>query len=301
MKVLFLLGVFGGMCLSFCQTDEKSPSVYDQGMEIIKKEGVDAGIKFFEDHAIETGSYKSLFGMAWGYWVDGKLDQAKKICDFILQKKPSEVLEAHCHYLLGHVSIILEEYKQAHVSFVLALTVYQKLERFGDVFKTYLGLAAAQILGKDYENAEEYLQQALAANELAGKNTGHFWHLKARAAFGRGLYDQALEFSRHSYDEYRANEDIENYSNELSEIGLYLILTGELKEGLEKTHEASQLITENGFKKLSYYNAVNLILAYRCSGLDYMEIEENVRLWIETQKDFFLKSHLEFALNYQCH
>ena len=158
MRLLFGVLILAFMGPSLAQTEENKPSIYDQGMAIIKTEGVDAGITFFEEHAIQTGSYRSLFGMAWGYWVDGNFAAAEKICNFILRKEPRPIIEAHCNYLQGHIAIVRDEPKKAHLNFILALTVYQKLNRHGDVFETYSGLAAAEILAKEYDAAQEYLQ-----------------------------------------------------------------------------------------------------------------------------------------------
>jgi len=286
--------------IGFAQEQESKPSIYDQGMEIIKKDGVDAGIQFFEEHAVQTGSYRSLFGMAWAYWVDGKLSEANKICAFILKKKPRPVMEAHCNYLLGHIAIVSNDYKQAKVNFVLALTEYKKLERKGDQSKTLLGLAAADILAKEYHSADYYLDQAESLNEEVGKNLGHFYHLKARSAFGQGMFQRALDFSQDALNEYEIIGDHEHQTNAMIDIGFFQMLTGNMKDGLETTYEIAEIISEKKYKKLSYYNAINLIFAYKCSGIDNQELKDQVSLWINSQEDFFLKSLLDFALNQNC-
>ena len=122
--------------------------MYDQGIEIMTREGVEAGIKFFEAHSIETGSLRSLYGQAWGYWVEGSLDDARLVCDYILAQNPHAVLKAHCYYLKGYIGLVQDKYGEAEIYFTKARKIYQEKQRYGDQFKTTLGIASTAILIK---------------------------------------------------------------------------------------------------------------------------------------------------------
>jgi hypothetical protein len=78
------------------------------------------------------------------------------------------------------------------------------------------------------------------------------------------------------------------------------MLTGDFEEGLRKTHEAHELIQKHSFINWSYYNAINFVLAYRCSRLDYSEYVNRVQSWVEEKQDQYLNALLEFVLEIEC-
>ncbi len=298
--LLIVIGFFSIFGCASAQEEKKKDSVYNTGISLINQKGVEAGIDYFEKNAIQTGSYSALFGVAWGFWTEGNLEEAEKICDFIIFKDPKEVLVAHCLYLKGHIAITRGQHDTGKDHFLNALPVYKKLKRHGDIYKTTLGIATSCILGKEYRDGENYLKTALLANDKAGKNLGQYYYLYSRLAFGEDRLDEALRYSRESYQQYKLIGDKKSMANALSDIGFYLFITGDFEEGLKKTNEANQIIQNLGLVKWSYYNSINYILAYRCSGLPYASFVEKVRFWINKTEDMDLEEMLEYVLNYDC-
>ena len=56
-----------------------------------------------------------------------------------------------------------------------------------------------------------------------------------------------------------------------SSIAFFEILTGRAEAGIERTKKIDDIIysVEDEYKKLSFYNGLNWIIALRCSGKDY--------------------------------
>ncbi len=131
---------------------------------------------------------------------------------------------------------------------------------------------------------------------------GYYWELRSRISFGLGFFQDALEASIQSRDEYKKSGDQVRANHALSGIAFFQMLIGEVEKGVANTKIVEDLIyeTEDDYKVLSYYNGVNWILAHKCSGQPYKKLEDELKDYIRKKNDTMLLEHLEFAIQWKC-
>ena len=280
--------------------DLSGPEIYAMGLDILKKEGVEDGIAFFEKHGIDSGSLHALFGLAWANWQKGDLKETEDICHFILglDLSQEQVIKASTYYLLGHATFNQGAFLNSTDFFEKALVLYEAENLLDNVFKTHLGLAAAFIGQKNFPEAETHLHQALATNSFTDTEMGYFYELKNRIAFARGHFGQALIFARESLDAYLLSDDRNAIAIAENNLGFALLINYHFDEALPLLKKLDAYAKEHDAVFLSYLNTVNWILAHRLKGMYFGDMEAQVRLWIQTYQDENLKSHLEFVLNW---
>lgn len=284
---------------------------YEEGRRILHQEGPEAAIAYFEKLAIEKGSLKGLFGLAWAWWEDGNIDEAELIAKFVLRKAETENLKANCNFLLGYIYSQKEELASAELHMTKARAIYAELDKNDNLYKSLCGLASIQIKSQNFLEAEVTLSEASVVYQRVVKaedakvripTQGYYFELLSRVAFGLGEFAQALAHSEASYSNYEQAGDKIRAVQAMSAVGFYKIINGRITEGLEDTRQVDEEIyaTENEYKRLSYYNAINWIVAYRCSGHDYKTLVESVEQAIQANKDLLLMKHLKFALSWNC-
>jgi tetratricopeptide (TPR) repeat protein len=168
-------------------------------------------------------------------------------------------------------------------------------------------MAFIQIRLKNHEEAERLLDQGVGFvhqfEEQTGKhaNLGFYHELRSRLAFKKGRYQEALEASLASIEEYELDGDAFRATQAKSGAAYFMILTGRVEEGLTLTKEVDDVIFRaDGLEQLSFYNAINWLQGYRCKGKPYDDLEKQLKNRIASHKDQFLKEHLEFALKWDC-
>ena len=292
---LFVLGI----TYVVTRTDRE---VYKEGKELLKTGTIEETIEHFDKHVTETGSPSSLFGIAWAEWIRGNFIEAETICNFILDEDlPEEKVRANCFYLRGLIYSQQGRHEDSFQNFTRALEIYKQLGESKNLFNTFLGMAEMFINARDIENAENFLAEAQNIYPATGgKSLAYYYLLQTNLAFFRRDYQAALGNSWKAYEEYELEGNENGKTNALIYVSLYLMLTGELDKGLAKTLEVAERIKGSGDENKKFYNDVNFVLAYRCRGLDYADLEQGIRDCIERDDDQLLKENLEFALVWEC-
>lgn len=297
---------------SFLAVAQDDVQLYEEGRKIIQAEGPEAAIAYFEKVAMGKGSMHALFGLGWAWWEDGNIEESEVVTTFVLTRAKGKNLKANCNFLLGYIYSQKGELPKAELHMGKARDIYEEMGKLDNLSKALCGLASIQIKSQNFLEAEMTLakaddvyQQFKKEDDLKGPKKptqGYYYELLSRVSFGLGHYSQALENSKLSYKHYVEAGDEARAIQTLSAVGYYKILNGQIEEGLEDTKRVDEAIyaTESEFKRLSYYNAINWIIAYRCSGHDYSEIERSVREGIENNNDLHLMKQLKFALVWNC-
>jgi len=292
--------------------DQDEPPPYEQGRIILHSQGPEAAIAYFEKLAGEKGSLKGLFGLGWAWWEDGNIEESELITKFVLARAKGKNLIANCHFLLGYIFSQKGELHTAELHMTKARDLYEEKEKQDNLFKALCGLASIQIKSQNYLEAEVTLRSANDVFENYKKDPdprrstppsqAYYFELLSRVAFGLGHYSQALRHSNMSYQAYDESGDKVRAVQALSAVGFFKIINGQIEEGLEDTKRVDEVIyaTDSEYKRLSYYNAINWIIAYRCSEHDYAELERSVRQGIRDNKDLLLMKQLKFALSWNC-
>ena len=297
--------------MAVAQDREELPP-YEEGRVILHSQGPEAAIAYFEKLAGETGSLKGLFGLGWAWWEDGNIEEAELITKFVLARAKGKNLIANCHFLLGYIFSQKGELLDAELHMTQARDLYEEKGKDDNLYKALCGLASIQIKAQNFLEAEVTLREANEvyvnyqkkpdSKRATPPSQAYYYELLSRVAFGLGHYSQALRHSEMSYQQYDEAGDRVRSVQALSAVGFFKIINGQIEEGLEDTKRVDEIIyaTDSEYKRLSYYNAINWIIAYRCSGNEYDELEKSVRQGINDNKDLLLMKQLKFALGWNC-
>jgi len=266
----------------------------------MRTQGPDAMINFFTQKLEDgAGDLSALFGVAWGYWMKGDLALAKKACEFILTKDPEVNVTANCYYLLGYIAAQNRE-PEAVAHLTKALEFYQQSNNTQGIFLTNNGLAFAEVLNRNYNNATVYLARSEKLIPELDVNLGHYFELRSRVAFRRGSYAEALEYGGQSYHEYEKLNDLKSMTNAKCSNGFFLMLLGRFKEAVQVMAEVDKIIAEQNYEYLSVFAAANWLYAYKCKGQDFTKLLDYINRWLEQNNDETLKYHLDFVLETPC-
>lgn len=317
-RCLFALGVFlcaastPGMFVVLGQKSEQQDLPYETGRKILHSQGPEAAIAYFEKLATEKGSLKGLFGLGWAWWEDGNIEEAELITKFVLKRAKGDNLKGNCNFLLGYIYSQKGQLQAAEMHMSDARDIYEKRSKLDNLFKATCGVASIQIKSQNFLEAEETLAAGREVLERFEKSQGpkpkrklsrgYYYELLSRVAFGLGHYSQALAHSKDSYDHYSNAGDKVRSVQALSAVGFYKIINGYIEEGLEDTKRVDEEIylTKSEYKRLSYYNAINWVIAYRCTDHDYSDLEQSIREGILNNEDLLLQKQLKFALTWNC-
>ena len=288
---LVLAGVFSfGAMVTFS---------HREGFRILREKGPRAALNWFM-HAdqLEPGNPDIKFGLAWSHFDKGDLERAETLCHELLDGEIPEKTRGKVFYLLGHIQGKTGRYEASRASFYNALDVY---ERIGDEINqviTSLGLARSSMENRDFATADDILSQDLPM--VKDSHRGYFFFLRARLAFLREDYEEALTMTRFSHEKYELVGEPNKIADSLVEWSLYSILTGDPDTGFEKALEAQEMIQETGDSDKFYFNLVNFMLIRKCRGEDPQIIGRMIGDWATRNKDSHLYDLLAFAEKYPC-
>jgi len=288
-------------------TIQQELSSYEVGIQILKEQGISKGLDYFREQAITKDDATSLFYLGWSLYRDGSIGDAEEIANFILANSENESsLSGSCYYLVGLIASSRGEIKEAKRFINKSLGTFKKHKKHKSEFNALCMMAYLSVNNKYFSEAVEYIRLAEKLKETHAKgqqwNMGYFWELRGRIAFGLGVYQEALDATLKSKEEYEKSGDLIRANHSLSGIAFFQLLTGQVHKGLANTQKVEDIIyeTEDDYKVLSYYNGVNWILANKCSEQPYQKLEKELRDYGVQNEDNLLLEHLEFALNWNC-
>ena len=276
---------------------------YEKGRKILLNQGASAAIEYFEELTITENDPKAMYYLGWSLYEDGNQEEAQVIARFLIDKEPGDRFMGHSYYLLGVIAnekadpIAIQHFEEAEV-------YYLRTTSFGSLYRTRCGMAAALIVQERFLEAQTHLNYAIRYRKKSKKpeNTAYYHELLSRVFFGLGDYEAALEEANESHQVYEKLGDSVAATYTQSSIAFFEILTGRAEAGIERTKKIDDIIysVEDEYKKLSFYNGLNWIIALRCSGKDYTDFEHGLRDKIADSGDQLLKKHLDFALTWNC-
>ncbi len=295
------LGLFVVLALLLTGAFSVQEDPYQQGLKIIREQGASAGIEYFRSLTLEKDDPTSFFYYGWALWEDGYVEESEKAVLFLIpQVEPESVLAGHCHYLLGTIKWHYGDLKKANDHLTQSLTIYQNHNRPKLIFKALCNVSAVEIRAKNFPSAHALLTKAWRLKDQV-EHLGYYYELKSRVAFGKGLYLAALDFSQKSFDEYERIKAKEKTVYARCSIAFFQLLVGFVEEGIEETKAVEEIIySSDGYAQLSFYNAVNWMLIYRCSKEEYAHIEDNLVNYVQETNDTYLGELLEFVRDWQC-
>lgn len=274
---------------------------YERGLKIIREEGASAGIEYFRSLTLQKDDPTSFFYYGWALWEDGYVEESEQVVLFLMPTLEQEsVLAGHCHYLLGTIKRHYGDLALSKEHLSKAVTIYEAHNRPRLIFKSLCNLAAVEIRAKDYQSSHSLLAKSWRLKNQV-EHLGYYYELKSRVAFGKGLYLAALDFSQQSFDEYeRVNaKDKSVYAR--CTIAFFQLLVGFVDEGIEGTKAIDEVVySSDRYAQLSYYNAINWMLIYRCSKEEYGHIEDNLVQHVRETNDTYLGELLEFVRKWKC-
>lgn len=275
---------------------------YPEGARLFKEEGPSAALDYFRHlEGWKRGDPAVVFGKAWSKYAIGNFDEAEKDTYRLIQdSRTPEVTLGNCFFLLGKIKTRTGLHQEAREFYQRAQSIYEALNRPANIFKNYIGLAELALETGDLFEAENIIQEALEIRREARMEPWDLFHLQAELEFKRSDYHRALEFSYRYYSGYKNAGNLGKTADALIDIGFYLILTGQMGAGFEKTMAAQVLINKAGDQNKFYFGLINQLLLRRCEGKSYAGIEENLINHIDETGDQRLQNLLVFALNYPC-
>ncbi len=292
---LVILGSFGafGMVSAF----------YPEGLRVFREQGPRAALEYFQRASVASKRDDPglKFGQAWSKYSMGDLKEAQRDC-YRLIRDPNlpENIYANALFLLGNIARGYGRYDEADEHLLQAYSLYERLQKDGNLYKTCLAMAQVALARGDLERAESLLEQSLVHHAFAQKDLGHFYQLKTQTAFLREDYQDALSYSYLRLAEYEKAGMKNNQADALSDIGFYSILLGFYDQGFEKTFQAQELIQKTGDEGKYYLNLINFLLLQRCKGGRYQTLVDQIQKRVDEEENLDLKKYLEFALNCDC-
>jgi len=292
---------------SSCQTEKEN---FKKGLDILKSSGAEAAIDYFSNTVLETDSFSALYGLAWSLWSNGDIKQSEIVASFVLKNASTPKLQANCHYLMGFTKLHRGKNEMAEQHFQTASELYRQEGSKTNLFRALCGIATVRLNQKEFLQAEEILNDAenlfFQNDEHVGNPKipplGFFYQLKSNVYLGLTDYQKALSMAERSYSEFKANDD--NYSavQIRPTIGFLKILNGDIDGGIAETRRVDEIIysTKSEYRVLSYYNALNWILIYRCSGEPFEDMVAEIKAYNQEEKDIRLMELLEFVLAWPC-
>lgn len=281
----------------FCVTFVPQQSVYQEGMEIMKTQGVDAGLAYFKG---KPTTYESLFGTGWIFFKKGEYDKAMKVSRFLMDQEITPKVEANTHFLMGYIHIHGGSFTESESHFQQAYQGYEALGLIKDSFKTLLGLAKSQLHLNLLKETEITLAKAWKKREDLTVHLGHYFQLRAELAFEKNDFHGALAFAEDGLSEFQLAQDSTNTAIAMIEVAFYTSRTGQYKLGMQKAEQAQKFIVDNGLNALSYNNALNYLYNKRCNRLPYDEDLEALREHIKQSNDDYLNKMLKYVQECEC-
>lgn len=290
---LVILGSFGafGMMSAF----------YPEGFRVFREQGPRAALEYFQRASNKSENPTLVFGQAWSKYSMGDLKEAEEDC-YRLIREPNlpEGIYANALFLLGNIARSNGRYDEADEHLYQAYSIYERLGKDGNLYKSCLAMARVAIMRGDLERAESLLDQSLVHHAFVQKDLGHYFQLKTQAAFLRGDYGDALDFSYQRLAEYERVGMKNNQADALSDIGFYSILMGYYNHGFDKTIQAQEFIQKTGAQGKYYFNLINFLLLQRCKGGTYQTLVDQIQKRIDEEANLDLKSYLEFSMTCDC-
>ncbi len=275
---------------------------YPEGVRVFKERGPSEALDYFRGAEKFKGRDPVVvFGKAWSKYAVGNFEQAEKDAYRLIQNSSTpDITLGNSFYLLGKIKTRTGSLQEAREQFQRAQNIYEALDRPANLFKNYIGLTELALEAEDLWAAEAFIGEALEIKREAGMEPWELYQLQAELAFMRAEYHKALQFSYQYHSGYQQAGNLGKTANGLINIGFYLILTGQLNAGFEKTIEAQILINRLGDRDKLYFSLINLLLLRRCEGKSFAGIEEALIHQIDEKRDYRLQKQLEFALSYPC-
>jgi len=307
MKYVAGLFLFAALSLVFALGQEPEDP-YEKGLRIIREQGSGAGIDYFKTLAVENRRPSSVFFVGWSLYVEGRHTEAQELVEYLIPRvKEGGYTFVNCHYLLGLIASAVGEFESAEGCLRLSLKYAKNHERgltHQLSFNALCALGNLSLKQDDFHSAQNYLKRAQDLLEMNPKlrESAFLSALQSRIAFKLGDYANALKLAEKSWAGYEAEGDTNQALKALCGVTFFRFLNGDIDCGNSGMSDIAQAIETNpsGLVAVSYYNAVNWIIAKRCSDHSFSELENQVRQRILTEGDTDLKEHLEFALNWDC-
>ncbi len=249
----------------------------------------------------EPRTDREKFVQAWSFYAEGRLVEARELVRSVLHSENVDrKTRADCLYLQG----LLRD-KQGAISaldtFQRAAAIYSDLGKVGNVHQVYIAIAKFLFTRDDIELAENYLDLALSMDLPPDSvHWGFYYETKTKIHFSRAEYAVALDTSYRGLEFYERIGNVNGQARCLSDAGFYLILLGNLEEGLRHTVDAEEIILETGDMDLFYFNKVNFYLHARCSNQNQKAYATILDEKIAESGDRLLEKFVEFVRNFPC-
>ena len=239
---LVMVLLLGGNPL-FAQTSTTDAEVYAEGMEIMRTQGVTAGLTYFEK---QPNSALTVFGIGWMFYSGGNFTKAREVTQFLTARNYEKNTLGKAYYLDGYLDIQETKYKSAARKFQRALDLYDD-DKASSRFKAMMGLVTSFIFNEKIDEAEKTLAQAAELKEASKIISGYFYYLNARVAFFESDYNEALGYSISSLEEFQKAGDLRSEVGALIDIAFYTAMISKFEESENAADYAREKINEQQF------------------------------------------------------
>jgi tetratricopeptide (TPR) repeat protein len=250
----------------------------------------------------ETNSPEQAFQQAWQKFVGGQFREAERIVDaYPAEALSNRHLQANFAYLEG---FLLGKHSgrehEAISAFLDARHIYQELGAVQEVFHTNTGLAKIYMDQDRLAEAETILEENLELGNREGFPIGVTHSLIVELLFLRQAFHEALEHAHAAERAFRREGKISGVANSYSRQGLLLMLLGKWEDGHQATVRAQLRMVGKGRSYDYLFTQANLILYYRCNGLDEEPFVRAILAHLEENPDKDLEEFLYFVLSVDC-
>ena len=251
---------------------EKGISAYKFGMNLRKAGHIDEAKHWFTEYAAQTSDLQYLYGLAWVKYKSGDFNGALQDAQFILNKKPKQLIRARTEYLLGLLNVDQNHFKKATHALKAARSSYAAIGKNGGQYMALSMQAWVEVRIGNHQKAEILLNQAEEYNnamrDAGEKPYSRAWHQEIRAeiAFKQGQFFSAYELIENAGESYRLDGNKPYADFTRAKGALFLLLAGYPKDASKVALDIQTQTQGDGNQaRLAAINAVTLAKIAQCS------------------------------------
>ncbi len=256
-------------------------------------------LAFSSPNQLSETEVNKVFDTAWELFVRGDLEKSSEIVDELLRSKlPSKSIRAKFLYLDAY---LLGKRRDGGTEAIEKLEMAQDLYREDGSAKGVLFVRKALVKHYLDERRTADAENLLEELFLVESDDSYLHSLQAELHFLNGHYLDALKSAQAGLAKYEKRNDKRGTEQARIQVGLFLMLTGHLEEGLTETFKSQKGVVDLSDTEHYYYSLINTIIYHRCKtgGLPDQPVRLlNARL--ESQYDKGLDEMLEFATSHAC-
>lgn len=275
--------------------NEKGITPYDYGFQLYQHGHSHKSLLWFRAMALEISktdekaSLKYTYGYAFVSWATGDKDGAVTDLNFILRKKPDDLVLARSYLLLGTIERSKLNLERANEMLHKSIALYTALDLPGGLSRCYRILATCATQVGKFEEAEAYLAKSEEFNNQAvakgfrSLKPGKTLEIKAHIKMARGDYSAALDLFKQCLEEYKVSPSGADVGVIEAQIALLTLQAGNPSKAAQLCRDISKRYTLTNNTRVLAYNAITAMKMSMCAQQfeEAAKHEADIRRWAE--------------------